>query len=312
MDSIEALRQRTKSLLRRLDDIKVVHEQLSSSNTAFTYPPTQKKSSHGLSQTSAPLELSHAAGAPKQCCYDRPISSYRTHTSPTTMPPALHPSILRPLALSREDGPFLQQDLTSYPTHQEQQRDPQEQPHMLSQMRPMTWEDAGPRLGYDWIAAMLDSRSPIDTYPDTFFEELATFRRLNRDECESSILISAPYVGPTLPAPLQPPAPSIPPRVHIDDRLFPEGSIKSGPVTLVSIPMRMLQTQEHKPSTMGRKTVGNAPLNHCGYVKRNKELTQPLMGKQTDHVQKRGMAEESAAALQPSRLPRPIPRARAA
>lgn len=38
-------------------------------------------------------------------------------------------------------------------------------------------------LGYDWIAALLDNDRGATNHPESYFDELREFRRLNRDEC---------------------------------------------------------------------------------------------------------------------------------
>lgn len=42
---------------------------------------------------------------------------------------------------------------------------------------------ARPLLGYDWIAGLLEVKSPITNKSDQFFSEISEFRRVNRDEC---------------------------------------------------------------------------------------------------------------------------------
>ncbi|XP_077105747.1 migration and invasion-inhibitory protein [Ranitomeya variabilis] len=42
---------------------------------------------------------------------------------------------------------------------------------------------ARPLLGYDWIAGVLEVKSPITNKSDQFFAEISEFRRINRDEC---------------------------------------------------------------------------------------------------------------------------------
>ncbi|XP_070693332.1 migration and invasion-inhibitory protein [Pempheris klunzingeri] len=43
-----------------------------------------------------------------------------------------------------------------------------------------------PLLGYDWIAGVLDAEDSLIERSDDFFNELCTFRSLNKDECVSS------------------------------------------------------------------------------------------------------------------------------
>ncbi|XP_073441093.1 migration and invasion-inhibitory protein [Dendrobates tinctorius] len=53
-----------------------------------------------------------------------------------------------------------------------------------SESRPLEprWP-ARPLLGYDWIAGLLEVKSPITNKSDQFFAEISEFRRINRDEC---------------------------------------------------------------------------------------------------------------------------------
>lgn len=106
----------------------------------------------------------------------------------------------------------------------------------LSVVRPLSREDAGPMLGYDWICGMLDPRHPLEAQPDAFFDELAVFRRLNRDACESPYESSMLMPRPVAPA-LAPAAPPPPQPVRLDARLFPT-QVPAGPVTLVTVPLR--------------------------------------------------------------------------
>ena len=48
----------------------------------------------------------------------------------------------------------------------------------------------GPLLGYDWIAGVLDNKDLAMDLPYEFFEDLRTFRQMNKEECTSS---SNPY-----------------------------------------------------------------------------------------------------------------------
>ena len=50
-------------------------------------------------------------------------------------------------------------------------------------------------MGYDWIATMLENKTPIEDLSDDFFKQIEEFRRLNYDECKSSYKpIPARYV----------------------------------------------------------------------------------------------------------------------
>ena len=40
-----------------------------------------------------------------------------------------------------------------------------------------------PKLGYDWIAGLLDTSSYISQCSDDYFDELKEFRRANREDC---------------------------------------------------------------------------------------------------------------------------------
>ncbi|CAN2388090.1 Migration and invasion inhibitory protein [Pristimantis euphronides] len=52
-----------------------------------------------------------------------------------------------------------------------------ESPHLETQ-----WSTR-PLLGYDWIAGLLEVKSPITNKSDQFFSEINEFRRVNREEC---------------------------------------------------------------------------------------------------------------------------------
>ena len=45
---------------------------------------------------------------------------------------------------------------------------------------------AGPLLGYDWIACLVENEKSLDGIPDTFFDDVREFRRQNRDACVGS------------------------------------------------------------------------------------------------------------------------------
>nr|XP_022345644.1 uncharacterized protein LOC111138117 isoform X2 [Crassostrea virginica] len=47
-------------------------------------------------------------------------------------------------------------------------------------------------LGYDWIAALLDNDRGTTNYPESYFNELKEFRRLNRDECVNKFYMEGP------------------------------------------------------------------------------------------------------------------------
>lgn len=44
-------------------------------------------------------------------------------------------------------------------------------------------EGIDPKLGYDWIAGILDTSSYISQCSDEYFDELKEFRRANREDC---------------------------------------------------------------------------------------------------------------------------------
>ncbi|NXQ50785.1 MIIP protein, partial [Catharus fuscescens] len=48
---------------------------------------------------------------------------------------------------------------------------------------PVTNWSALPFLGYDWIAGLLDTKSPVTEKPEQYFAELQEFRESNRDAC---------------------------------------------------------------------------------------------------------------------------------
>ena len=45
------------------------------------------------------------------------------------------------------------------------------------------YEGIDPKLGYDWIAGILDTSSYVSQCNDEYFDELKEFRRANRAEC---------------------------------------------------------------------------------------------------------------------------------
>lgn len=47
-------------------------------------------------------------------------------------------------------------------------------------------------LGYDWIAALLDNDRGATNHPESYFDELREFRRLNRDECVNRFYMEGP------------------------------------------------------------------------------------------------------------------------
>ncbi|XP_061163295.1 uncharacterized protein LOC133172428 isoform X2 [Saccostrea echinata] len=47
-------------------------------------------------------------------------------------------------------------------------------------------------LGYDWIAALLDNERGTTSLPESYFDELREFRRLNRDECVNKFYMEGP------------------------------------------------------------------------------------------------------------------------
>ena len=58
----------------------------------------------------------------------------------------------------------------------------------LSKMRktrkfPRKYAGDDPKLGYDWIAGMVDANSCLSERDDEYFEEMKEFRRVNRSEC---------------------------------------------------------------------------------------------------------------------------------
>jgi len=46
---------------------------------------------------------------------------------------------------------------------------------------------AGPLLGYDWLAGVIDNEKSLDGIPDSYFDDVREFRRQNRDACVSSM-----------------------------------------------------------------------------------------------------------------------------
>ena len=45
------------------------------------------------------------------------------------------------------------------------------------------YQGIDPKLGYDWIAGILDNSSYISQCSDDYFDELKEFRRANREDC---------------------------------------------------------------------------------------------------------------------------------
>ncbi|KAL5491940.1 hypothetical protein EMCRGX_G017316 [Ephydatia muelleri] len=102
---------------------------------------------------------------------------------------------------------------------------------------PRHYKGDDPRLGYDWIAGMLDTEAPIGEKDDKYYVELKEFRRVNRSECcppppDTTTTIPPPnssYVGgvpSTVNSTGTPPspAPAITTCVSsyvLNDRLFP-------------------------------------------------------------------------------------------
>ncbi|NXU63403.1 MIIP protein, partial [Horornis vulcanius] len=48
---------------------------------------------------------------------------------------------------------------------------------------PVSSWSARPFLGYDWIAGLLDTKSPVTEKPEQYFSELQEFRQSNRETC---------------------------------------------------------------------------------------------------------------------------------
>ena len=48
---------------------------------------------------------------------------------------------------------------------------------------PRKYAGDDPRLGYDWIAGLLDTDSYLAEHDDEYFEEMREFRKVNRSEC---------------------------------------------------------------------------------------------------------------------------------
>lgn len=49
--------------------------------------------------------------------------------------------------------------------------------------RSLKYEGIDPKLGYDWIAGLLDTSSYVSQCSDEYFDDLKEFRRANREEC---------------------------------------------------------------------------------------------------------------------------------
>jgi len=57
------------------------------------------------------------------------------------------------------------------------------------------YEGIDPKLGYDWIAGLLDTSSYVSQCSDEYFDELKEFRRANREECcRTTSLMSARFI----------------------------------------------------------------------------------------------------------------------
>ncbi|XP_067049812.1 migration and invasion-inhibitory protein-like [Acropora muricata] len=48
-------------------------------------------------------------------------------------------------------------------------------------------------LGYDWIAGMLDNTSHLSERPDTYFDDLKEFRRVNKQDCFGATISELPF-----------------------------------------------------------------------------------------------------------------------
>ncbi|XP_056364217.1 migration and invasion-inhibitory protein isoform X2 [Oenanthe melanoleuca] len=57
------------------------------------------------------------------------------------------------------------------------------QPEPEEDTIPVNYWSACPLLGYDWIAGLLDTKSPVTEKPEQYFAELQEFRQSNRDTC---------------------------------------------------------------------------------------------------------------------------------
>lgn len=65
-----------------------------------------------------------------------------------------------------------------------EQRYSQAARHQEAQRSPRGYPGADPRLGYDWIAGLLDaSESYLSEKDDDYFREIEEFRRVNYEEC---------------------------------------------------------------------------------------------------------------------------------
>lgn len=120
-------------------------------------------------------------------------------------------------------------------------------------LRSTSLKDVGPLLGYDWISSMLDTRIPIESLSDQFFEELAAFRRAHRDECEAAAT-SALFTSHALAMSTRTPVLPVP--VQLDERLFPVTTAANGSVTLVTVPARLAH------ATRAPHTQSTAPPRH--------------------------------------------------
>eukprot|EP01147_Barroeca_monosierra_P008844 gene8844-1204_t len=60
---------------------------------------------------------------------------------------------------------------------------------LLQEGRPFCLHDAVAHrlLGYDWIAGLLDNANPLIDQPDSFYEDIANFRKLHYDDCHALI-----------------------------------------------------------------------------------------------------------------------------
>jgi len=56
-------------------------------------------------------------------------------------------------------------------------------PLTRSLRKSLKYEGIDPKLGYDWIAGLLDTSSYVSQCSDEYFDDLKEFRRANREEC---------------------------------------------------------------------------------------------------------------------------------
>eukprot|EP00039_Didymoeca_costata_P012801 m.186155 g.186155 ORF g.186155 m.186155 type:complete len:256 (+) comp15587_c0_seq6:202-969(+) len=146
-----------------------------------------------------------------------------------------------------------------------------------------------PRLGYDWYAGLLDTNDSVENLSDSFFDELAEFRKMNIDECTCNVPAGSDNwvyddVGRSSE---ETSLVESKPSYRINERLFPEEQPRPrGPVptemaqyTLVSIPERVIQSPK-KMSIPAKEDYNPArSLSLRKHCLQGWECAQPAIGR---------------------------------